>query len=72
MICIWHNNRLDWLGLAWDFVYPILVGMWLNRVGRGSETKKEHEGFQFSRAKLDRDGERSREDIGMGCCSINI
>ena len=30
------------------------------------------EGFQFSRAKLDIDGEGGREDIGMGCCSINI
>ena len=30
------------------------------------------EGFQFSRTKLHRDGEGGREDIGMGCCSINI
>ena len=28
--------------------------------------------FQFTRAKLDRDGEGGREDIGMGCCSVNI
>ena len=34
--------------------------------------KKSMKGFSFTRAKLDRDGERSREDIGMGCCSINI
>ena len=30
------------------------------------------DGFQFSRAKLDRDGEGGREDTGMGCCTINI
>ena len=28
--------------------------------------------FQFSRAKLDRDFEGGKEDIGIGCCSINI
>ena len=47
MICIWHNNRLDWLGLAQDFVYPILVGMWLNRVGKAVRPKKSMKGFSF-------------------------
>ena len=52
--------------------------MWSNSVGQNRETDEEHdedfvkEGFQLTRVKFDRDGEGSREAIGMRNCSINI
>ena len=52
--------------------------MWHNSVGQNRETDEEHdedfvkEGFQLTRVKFDRDGEGSREAIGMRNCSINI
>ena len=50
---------------------------WLNVVGQNREITEEHEddcveeGFQLARAKLEKDGEKRREALGMGNCSIN-
>ena len=49
-----------------------------NGVGKNRETDEEHdedcvqEGFQLAGVKLDRDGGRGREALGIGNCSINI
>ena len=50
----------------------------LNGVGQNMETDEEHdedcaeEGFQLARVKLDKDGEGSKEALGMGNRSIKI
>ena len=52
--------------------------MWSNGVGQNRETDEEHdedcieEGFQLARIKYDRDSEGSRENLGVGNCSVNI
>ena len=52
--------------------------MWLNWLGQNKETDEEHdedcvEGwFWQARVKFDRDGEGSREALGLGHHSINI
>ena len=46
-------------------------------VGQNREITEEHEddcveeGFQLARVKLEKDGEKRREALGMGNCSIN-
>ena len=50
----------------------------MNGVGQNMETHEEHdedcaeEGFQLARVKLDKDGEGSKEALGMGNRSIKI
>ena len=49
-----------------------------NGIGQNRETDEENDedcvkkGFQLARVKFDRDGERDREALGIGSCSINI
>ena len=53
-------------------------GVWSNGLEQNKETDEEHnedcveEEFQLARVKFGRDGERGREALGMGNCSINI
>ena len=49
-----------------------------NGVGQNRETDEEfdedcvEEGFQLARVKVDKDGKRGREALGMANCCINI
>ena len=62
MICIWFDNKLDWLGLA----YGLVCGLWsivaFGQMGYGKnqETDEEHDEdceLQLTMGKFDRDGE---------------
>ena len=52
--------------------------MWSNEVEKNSKTDEEYDDdcvekeFQLVREKFDKDGEGSREAVGMGCYSIII
>ena len=78
MICKQLDNKFKWLGLPCSLVYPIIIVTRLNGVGQNMETDEEHdedcveEGFQLARVKLDKDGEGSKEALGMGNRSIKI
>ena len=62
----------------WFCIFNTCDGVWLNGVGQSRENNKEHDedyveqGFQWDSVKRDRHGEGVREDLSMGCCSINI
>ena len=68
---------MAWLGI-WFGICNNCGGVWSNGVGQNRDTHEEHdedrvaEGFQLPRVKFDRDGEGSREALGMGNCRINI
>ena len=74
MICIYFDNKFDWLDLAYGLVYP----MWWHMDEYDRETKEEHdevcveETLQLARLKFDIDGEGDKEALGMVYCSINI
>ena len=66
--------------MAWLCIWVVILnnsgGLWSNGVGEKRETYKEHDedcvGEGFSWVKLDRNGEKGREALDMGKCSINI
>ena len=74
MICIYLDNKFEfgiWFGIS------NTCSVWSNWVGQNRKTDDDHyqdcieEGFQLTRVQFDRDGERDREALGMGYCSIN-
>ena len=68
---------MAWLGI-WFNLSNNCDGVWSNGIGQYRETGEEcdeacvEEGFQLGRVKYDRDGERGREGLDVGNCSINI
>ena len=76
MICIYLDNKFNWLGI-WFGISYICGGVWSNGVGQNRGTDEEHdedfveEGFHLAGVKFDRDGEGSTGALCTGNCSIN-
>ena len=74
------DSAFCWLARhdIWFSISNTCGGVWSNGVGRKRENDEEHdedcveETFQLDSVKLDRDGEKDREVLGTGFCSINI
>ena len=66
---------MTWLDI-WFGISSTCGGVWSSGVGQKKKTDEEHdEGcdeFQLDSVKFDRDGERDREALTTGNCSINI
>ena len=71
-----YNLIINLIGLAWQMVWYIqsllwCVVQWGRKMGKRWRTWWGFcwRGFQLARVKFDIDGERGREDLGMGYCS---
>ena len=68
---------MGWL-VIWFGILSTCGGIWLDGLGQNRETNEEHdedcveEGFQSTRAKLNRNGNGGKKAINMGNCSISI
>ena len=76
MVCIYLDNKFDWLGI-WFGISYICGGVWSNGLGQNRGTDGEHdedcveEVFHLARVKFDRDGEGSTGALCTRNSSIN-
>ena len=70
MIRISLDNKFEWVGLAYDLKYPILVTS--GQIGYDKIKKLMKNMMRIILKRSIRDGEGEREALGMGYCSINI
>ena len=76
--CIQLDNKFDWLRFAQGLLYPILVAacgrMGQDKIGKPIKNmmKIVLKRVQYAKVKFYRDGEESREALGMKNCSIII
>ena len=68
---------MAWIGIC-SGIFNTCGSLRLNRIGKNKESNEEYdkdlveEEFQLATVKFGRNGERSREALGVGNCSINI